>query len=1152
MNNEIENRNAVDFYGSQKTEKMKKPNTAPKEMSVYGTTPSGKPRLFVCHTCTRAFARLEHLRRHERSHTQEKPFSCGVCQRKFSRRDLLLRHAQKLHSGCADAITRLRRKSSRRSDSAESDRDDFFSQQEDETAKNGEHVAIESEAISRDIRDSRGKNSDDLLRYGRDSLKPLSWLNSEGKLASQQSESMLRDTLLGKSKVGRSRVASFSAQSGANYATGLPGFKENYPGAGNVEFSTPQLLPSTIAYENNLLNELDNIQMGDNRDLYAPLKSIDSFSLEPTPNIEEAGPRHIMREPTFAEGFTKNDNPNLYTLNSHYDYATLKGAHGISSSSLIDPKEGQNSPLSKSNNGSHLKDELVSNVKANEERFMSGETGSNINLDDFYSFLRKETSSPLNEIMIDHPFTLGFEERFHPLHNLENFVDELSRSDKMQATPVFTSPKAFNQLGNHSMCDRQLYGVSNIDAGDLDSKLSEDLAEALGKAMNTNVTSSSVLAHFSKNKLFTSHMRTLVNKSLSKYPVEGVILPSIPSNERLEHYTQAFILRFLPGLPFIHSSKLNEHLIMSATSDEDPSNESARVCLPLLVATIGALFANNRNDSEHLYEASRRVIHIYLENRKIIVNDAPLQASPLINNMSLSMYPIWLIQSLTLSIIYGLSSDNESNVFLVIRQLKALNSLVKSSIRNGNHFYFSVGAEEQENSAKMKKVLSKNLSNQSLFLTSRNADREVLFKHSLSFQLQIRLIFVLYQLNSILHLFYNTPSTLRVDDMGPLELLNQTDELIWDFKNFQSFQEFNRDHENISIENYLFGSCERPRFGSFVHQIADMGTNNQLRTNVSHNILKDKSNWGMTIILYGIYDLKYRGDLNNAIAYDILEFLGQWKSNYDYTLSGHLKFPSIVAGQTSGELVSEIQRLHFHIIKNLIKIDSIFDQQGLKERSWLRDFDATSASYGRLLKSLETFPLDFKQLDSLLDSCSSTIMLLVFSVDTPFDKEKYYGLQSNVNVRTEPADDFRSSESLDLTNNIFYTVLIFEVFSVLSMVAVCLSKVPSHLVPYSEDTNHLLQKFSNVLNILGKIEALMKQKFIETKVENEFTNLNLYSYKSDGKGNRPNDLENTLYILKIGELLLKYLCDTHINASIFRNLSENLGQMRKELIGMSA
>ncbi|RPA75688.1 hypothetical protein BJ508DRAFT_214298 [Ascobolus immersus RN42] len=56
-----------------------------------------KPRPHVCGTCARPFARLEHLKRHERSHTKEKPFECPECTRCFARRDLLLRHQQKLH-----------------------------------------------------------------------------------------------------------------------------------------------------------------------------------------------------------------------------------------------------------------------------------------------------------------------------------------------------------------------------------------------------------------------------------------------------------------------------------------------------------------------------------------------------------------------------------------------------------------------------------------------------------------------------------------------------------------------------------------------------------------------------------------------------------------------------------------------------------------------------------------------------------------------------------------------------------------------------------------------------------------------------------------------------------------------------------------------
>ena len=72
-----------------------------------------KPRPHVCTTCARSFARLEHLKRHERSHTKEKPFECSECLRCFARRDLLLRHQQKLHS--TNAISTRPRNSRRES-----------------------------------------------------------------------------------------------------------------------------------------------------------------------------------------------------------------------------------------------------------------------------------------------------------------------------------------------------------------------------------------------------------------------------------------------------------------------------------------------------------------------------------------------------------------------------------------------------------------------------------------------------------------------------------------------------------------------------------------------------------------------------------------------------------------------------------------------------------------------------------------------------------------------------------------------------------------------------------------------------------------------------------------------------------------------------
>ncbi|KAH8692214.1 hypothetical protein BGW36DRAFT_464752 [Talaromyces proteolyticus] len=50
-----------------------------------------------CPHCAREFARAEHLVRHKRTHTKEKPFCCGHCDQKFSRRDLLRRHEIKAH-----------------------------------------------------------------------------------------------------------------------------------------------------------------------------------------------------------------------------------------------------------------------------------------------------------------------------------------------------------------------------------------------------------------------------------------------------------------------------------------------------------------------------------------------------------------------------------------------------------------------------------------------------------------------------------------------------------------------------------------------------------------------------------------------------------------------------------------------------------------------------------------------------------------------------------------------------------------------------------------------------------------------------------------------------------------------------------------------
>ncbi|KAE9380896.1 hypothetical protein N431DRAFT_396177, partial [Stipitochalara longipes BDJ] len=47
-----------------------------------------------CPFCPRAFSKHEHLARHLRSHTKEKPFECSICDKRFGRHDTLLRHVR--------------------------------------------------------------------------------------------------------------------------------------------------------------------------------------------------------------------------------------------------------------------------------------------------------------------------------------------------------------------------------------------------------------------------------------------------------------------------------------------------------------------------------------------------------------------------------------------------------------------------------------------------------------------------------------------------------------------------------------------------------------------------------------------------------------------------------------------------------------------------------------------------------------------------------------------------------------------------------------------------------------------------------------------------------------------------------------------------
>ncbi|QFZ25540.1 putative biofilm and cell wall regulator [Clavispora lusitaniae] len=70
-------------------------------MSDKNTKKPSKGRVFQCTgfpNCSKSFTRSEHLARHRRKHTGERPFTCPHCSKNFSRLDNLRQHKQTVHA----------------------------------------------------------------------------------------------------------------------------------------------------------------------------------------------------------------------------------------------------------------------------------------------------------------------------------------------------------------------------------------------------------------------------------------------------------------------------------------------------------------------------------------------------------------------------------------------------------------------------------------------------------------------------------------------------------------------------------------------------------------------------------------------------------------------------------------------------------------------------------------------------------------------------------------------------------------------------------------------------------------------------------------------------------------------------------------------
>lgn len=1039
--NAMDNLDSNSGTDGQKDKGKKK--AIPLELTAHGTTPSGKPRLFVCQVCTRAFARLEHLRRHERSHTKEKPFGCGVCQRKFSRRDLLLRHAQKLHAGCADAITRLRRKSVKREDSLLSALESGAGAVTELSLTPSGSAAI-SRSASLPINSINPQSNQNHIQFNVNLFGSNNSVNSHlqhlQNYSKRRSNSEISRQLLTK----KYRGASFSAQSGSNYSVNIPEFNDLYTGTENVEFSTPQLLPSGN-YDDSWLSGLSTI-------------------------------------------------PGMQNENARNNLSKLRAAHSPSNGPQRKKFDLNNllyiMPTATMNSNDLLKSEVEGYSFYDIPESMNTKLDTEFKSNSILTPIKQEYDDhPTISSLNDHNTGGSHEEGFFDADL--NFINDIGDLTNEIGNSKFV-PNGYSFYGDSLTTELTPYSPNYLNQTQL-------LNIETNNLNNLNIGISAQHAangdNYSKISLFTPNLRTLIVKSLNKYPVNGSINPIIPSNDSLENYLRVFKLKFLNHFPFIHPSRLNEADIMLMTSSEDLNNESSRVCLPLLISAIGALLSNNKTDLEHLYEASRRTVHIYLESRK--------------NSKKKTNNPLWLIQSLTLSVVYGLFSDNENNVFIVIRQLNALNSLVKTSIRDKKSTIFFIIPQ-----------------------TANSSKQEEEYNNIINYQSQIRIIFMIYRLTNFLYMFYNIPLTLSVNDLNNLQIPTKVDELIWSLANWSEYisQIDSINEARFSNTNVING---KRNFKELLLKISKNSNNSLLNIPDLCNL----SLFGYNVLVHGIFEInQFNANLN------ILNILDNLTKLFGSSTESFNKLMNKTALKSRLNS-ADYELIDYSIISNIVKISYLVDYKLLKQQSWLKNYDELIKYYKTVVDSIKIN--EFSKIDKVLDYAFTIMKFLVIkfengpedismvsSPDLALNKATSDNLSELSEEDTEDYEKLIGIKFVEVLNNdpnLILTQSLFQLFSILSAVLVSLLKYPKN-----GTNDKITVKFREFLKFCKFIQINFNLPVIfETPACISLDNNLVYT--------------DVYYLLNIGELLLNHCYQHVMKFAIYEKLSINLYQIRKFL-----
>ncbi|KAF2773142.1 hypothetical protein EJ03DRAFT_265846 [Teratosphaeria nubilosa] len=654
--------------------------------TVNGTFPppkTDKPRPHVCGTCGRSFARLEHLKRHERSHTKEKPFECPECTRCFARRDLLLRHQQKLHM---TNTTSSRPRTGRR---------------ESVGGASGGRVrknSIASAGLGGPVGPAGPQPTSRRNTIAHIDLSPLGLMDNGNSMNRMNALGISLGHPMGMAGAGGSLNFDYRGMSNAvghlGHLNGLP--KLDLSNVNNMDQSNSlRTAPPFGSFALQTGFDLDQ--------LFSPGTTVNPAQLHfggaapqtavsQYPNFEAFTSQHPMIPEADDFGWMRSWNIAIPNGQENNENAIDESSPSRMSSS--DSPNEYNESLAGSQVAISVPNGHMPWSQQEPQAQQSMPSGGPFQLDALGTGLPNmgqshATVSP-NHLHDQTANTDGFfENSVMHQHNVHQ-SDPVQQQQQHASIEMMRQGQMQSQHSNFIAPSLSSFSSDspNMSSSSMNGSARQSSVTSISTDSITDATRQALLASLTQPSVFGATYRKFSQPSISsplspgaaRNPLQG---PNLPTTADLRRYVDAFMQFALPHMPVAHLPTLSfEGLDLSWTMRPGPvrldekSITGGAGCLILAMAAIGALYEYDHPASKDLFEAAKKMIGIYLEERRKVDMSTAMNGS---QDVQAHQTPLWLVQAMLLNVIYGHQCGDKISADIASNHCAALVSLARAA-----------------------------------------------------------------------------------------------------------------------------------------------------------------------------------------------------------------------------------------------------------------------------------------------------------------------------------------------------------------------------------------------------------------------------------------------------------------------------------------